>query len=78
MGSTHRAHLIASGGGEKLHEAEREQHKNDLNDFLKSQGVGPEARGAAQAHFDMGYEDGYSGQSPYYNQDWDDQVGGGD
>lgn len=71
MGGTHRAHLILSGGGEKLHQAEKEQHLKDLDDFLKSQGVDGEGRGAAQAHFDIGYDDGYSGEVPYYNEDWD-------
>lgn len=78
MGSIHRAHLINSGGGEKLHEAERDRYRDDLNSFLGSQGVNSDGRAAALAGFDMGYEDGYSGQVPYYNQDWDEPMGGGE
>lgn len=71
MGSTHRAHLILSGGGEKLHAAEKAKYENDLNDFLLSQGVDGEGRGAALAHFDIGYHEGHSGEAPYYNDEWD-------
>ena len=72
MGSRHRALLGVTGGGERLHEAERDRYRQDLNDFLKSQGIGEDVRGAAQAHFDMGYHDGYMGETPYFNEDWDE------
>lgn len=75
MGSTHRALLITSGGGQKLHELERNRHQKDLNDFLLAQGVGEEGRGAAQAHFEIGYDDGYSGEVPYFNSEWDKTYG---
>lgn len=72
MGSRHRALLGTTGGGEKLHEAEKDRYRQDLDDFLQSQGVGGDGRGKAQAHFDIGYNDGYTGEEPYFNQDWDE------
>lgn len=74
MGSRHRALLITSGGGEKLHDLEKERHRKELDDFLLAQGVGDKGRGAAQAHFDIGYDDGYSGEYPYFNEDWDEPM----
>lgn len=74
MGSGHRANLIASGGGEELHAMDKDRYRKDLNDFLLAQGVGDEGRGAAQAHFDIGYDDGYSGETPYFNEDWDEPM----
>lgn len=71
MGSTHRAHLILSGGGEQLHKAEKDKYENDLNNFLASQGVDNDGRGAALAHFDIGYDEGFHGEAPYYNDEWD-------
>lgn len=71
MGSRHKALLITTGGGEKLHDLERDRYRSDLNDFLRAHGAGENERGAAIAHFDMGYDDGYSGEVPYYNEDWD-------
>lgn len=77
MGSRHRALLALTGGGERLHEAERNQYRKDLNDFLRSY-AGDNERAAALAHFDMGYDDGHSGQEPYYNEDWDEPMGRGE
>lgn len=73
MGSTHRANLILSGekwGSKEMQE--RERYKEDLNNFLKSNGEPSSTRAAALAHFSMGYEDGYKGVEPFYNDEWDD------
>lgn len=74
MGSRHRALLGTTGGGEKLHELERSKYQDHLNDFLKSFGIGEQGRGTALAHFDIGYDDGYSGKSPYYSEHWDEPM----
>jgi hypothetical protein len=75
MGSRHRALLITTGGGEKLQKVEKDRHKNDLNNFLASQGVSDWDRASSIAHFDIGYDDGYSGEVLYYNSDWDRPMG---
>lgn len=75
MGSRHRALLNITGGGEKLHEVEKNRYQKNLNDFLASHGINDEKRGAVQAHFDMGYDNGYSGEAPFYNEDWDSPMG---
>jgi hypothetical protein len=75
MGSRHRALLITTGGGEKLQQVEKDRHKNELNDFLTSQGVNDWDRASAIAHFDIGYDDGHSGEVPYYNSEWDRPMG---
>lgn len=77
MGSRHRALLITTGGGGRLHDMEKARHQVELNDFLRNQGVGEEGRAAAQAHFDIGYDEGYSGVAPHYNDKWDEPMGGG-
>lgn len=76
MGSRHRALLITTGGGEKLQEAEKDRHQQDLLGFLRSQGVDEDGQTAAMAHFDMGYHDGYTGETPFYGEDWDTPMGG--
>lgn len=75
MGSTHRALLNTTGGGEKLHEAQKNAYKNELNSFLSANGVSDWDRASAIAHFDMGYYDGHSGEVPYYGEDWDRPLG---
>ena len=75
MGSRHKAFLITTGGVGELQKVEKDRHKKELNDFLASQNVGDWDRAAAQAHFDIGYDDGYTGEVPYYNGDWDRPMG---
>jgi hypothetical protein len=71
MGSRHRADAVYEGGQDPAHEKEKRQHKRDLDNFLLSQGVGDWSRAASQAHFDIGYDEGYHGESKSYNKSWD-------